>query len=160
MHSTAVAVSSSHSTDETIVAESDVEMDTATSDHIASAARSEAATRYEEKEELLKNHEDGTSDKMNISSFKVEEGGLIERKHKGDESITSENQNSDIIYSQDLIVRNAVSSSLNHSLKKNIVNFKCFRKVIDPHVMFYFIMCISWFLMDAVVIYYVSSQGC
>ncbi|KAJ8625237.1 hypothetical protein MRB53_033767 [Persea americana] len=132
MESPSIAVSSSHSTDETIVADSDVEMDTATSDHIASGARSEAATRYEEKEVLLKNHEDGTSDKMNISSFKVEEGGLIERKHKGDESITSENQNSDIIYSQDLIVRNAVSSSLNHSLKKNIVNFKCFRKRETP----------------------------
>ncbi|XXG86742.1 hypothetical protein AAC387_Pa11g1575 [Persea americana] len=132
MESPSIAVSSSHSTDETIVADSDLEMDTATSDHIASSARSEAATRYEEKEVLLKNHEDGTSDKMNISSFKVEEGGLLERKHKGDESITSENQNSDIIYSQDLIVRNAVSSSLNHSLKKNIVNFKCFRKRETP----------------------------
>lgn len=133
MYSTAVVVSSSHSTDETIVADSDVEMDTATSDHIASAVGSEAAIKYEEREELLKNHDDGTSEKMRISSFNVEEGGTIERKHKDNESITSENQNSDIIYSQDLIVRNTVSSSLTYSPKKKIVNFKCFRKVLESY---------------------------
>ncbi|KAF8398694.1 hypothetical protein HHK36_014551 [Tetracentron sinense] len=74
-----VLVASSCSTDETIVADSDVEVDTAT--------------------------------------------------YKIDESETSELQNSVIIYSQDLIVRDTnVPASVHSTINSGVVNFKCFRK--------------------------------
>lgn len=133
MEMPSVVLSLSHSTDETIVADSDVEMDTAASNFVTAAARSEAAVKSEEEETLVKTHDDVTPEKMKTCGSKVEEGGIIQRRDKANESLTSENQNSDVIYSQDLIVRDVAKSSLVRSTSKNkLTNFKCFRKRDTP----------------------------
>ncbi|XP_058090282.1 nibrin homolog isoform X1 [Magnolia sinica] len=130
VESPSIAVSS-QSTDETIVADSDAETDTVTSDHAAAVARSEAV-KYEEKKEMSEDQADVVSEKK-LSGFMVEDGGIKERKNKGDESETTGHQNSDIIYSQDLIVKDLIMSAEAQSIaNKTMVNFKCFRKRETP----------------------------
>ncbi|KAF6153335.1 hypothetical protein GIB67_003525 [Kingdonia uniflora] len=119
-----ILVTSSCSTDETIVADSDVEMDTAATDHVAAHAGTEEAIKPEEKMDKSGVHEKVVVDIIQNSSFV--DGFTIERRDKGDES---DNLNSNIIYSQDLIVRyNNTSPSVHSTRAHGVVNFKCFRK--------------------------------
>lgn len=170
----AFIISSSHSTDETIVADSDVEIDTATSDRAVaivklhdvlgdkhdeivkeSEDREDASNYegtqknvnhsfYEHKEENKKVSEDGEAakdqkdrnhfsnypvrspDRSNASGSKFE--NVMKRVDKGDDSVADRHENSDIIYNQDLIVKNIGTPLLVRSTTKKVVNFKCFRK--------------------------------
>ncbi|XP_010249688.1 PREDICTED: nijmegen breakage syndrome 1 protein isoform X2 [Nelumbo nucifera] len=123
-------VSSSCSTDETIVADSDVEVDTSASDHVTEATQSEEAIRHEVKGKISVDHAYTASQKVQSSSFRTEGGGIIITKSdKLIESETSENQNSDVIFSQDLVVIDAKApASVSSMTKTVVVNFKCFRK--------------------------------
>ncbi|XP_042507822.1 nijmegen breakage syndrome 1 protein isoform X2 [Macadamia integrifolia] len=136
-------ISSSCSTDETIVADSEVEMDTAASDCVAETVQSEAAIKPEDEEErsedkhnksevkgeILGRHAGAESECIPIPSFNYEDKGVITRRDKVDESETFGNQHSDIIYSQDLIVKDTQMAASIYSITNNrVVNFKRFRK--------------------------------
>nr|XP_010918402.1 nijmegen breakage syndrome 1 protein isoform X2 [Elaeis guineensis] len=171
-----VIISSSHSTDETMVADSDVEIDTATSDRAAAIANLPDALRCEhdeivkesENREDVRNFEDTpknvnyslyeheeknptvsedgeetrdrddrnnctkysvlSPDKSNISGPKFENVGVMKRVDKSEEAVADRHENSDIIYSQDLIVKNIGTLIPVRSTTKKVVNFKCFRK--------------------------------
>ncbi|URE07232.1 FHA [Musa troglodytarum] len=137
-------VSSSHSTDETIVAASDVEMDTATSDHADATAKPQLAINSEYEDVVKRRLEDGKGARRcenrendigssaiasygKVSDSRNEDVGLITRTEKGDESV-DRHENSDIIYSQDLIVRNISTTYSQRSTTDEVFNFKCFRK--------------------------------
>ncbi|XP_064965488.1 nibrin homolog isoform X1 [Musa acuminata AAA Group] len=138
-------VSSSHSTDETIVAASDVEMDTATSDHADATSKPQLAINSEYEDVVKRRLEDGKGagrceNRENdigssaiasygkVSDSRNEDVGLITRTEKGDESVVDRHENSDIIYSQDLIVRNISTTYSQRSTTDEVFNFKCFRK--------------------------------
>nr|CAD1836228.1 unnamed protein product [Ananas comosus var. bracteatus] len=138
----AFIVSSSHSTDETVVADSDVEIDTATSDQAAVAVKSqnEIKPKCDEKcsKEILKDEGDATKlegeNNANLSadSDKVlkprdEDARIMERRDKGDDSIADRHENCDILFSQDLIVRTIQMPAPVRSTETE-VNFKRFRK--------------------------------
>ncbi|MCL7042809.1 hypothetical protein MKW94_027966 [Papaver nudicaule] len=139
-----ILVSSSCSTDETIVADSDVEMDTATTNVVTANAHSETLKKEDEAAINVDNSNDPTySDdavppvshansptaKFQNRSSKVEDGMMIEKMDKDDEYDTSVVQNSDIIYTQDLIVRdtNPPASFVSTTIS-GVVNFKRFRR--------------------------------
>ncbi|XP_077220610.1 nijmegen breakage syndrome 1 [Tasmannia lanceolata] len=125
MESPSIHISSSQSTtDETIVADSEVEMDTAISSRVA---RSEETTNYVEKKEMPSDRVDITTDNR-LSSFQIEDGCIVERRDKCDKSDTSGHQNSDIIYSQMIVRDTATLSLVQFTSKENVVNFKRFRK--------------------------------
>ncbi|RRT85967.1 hypothetical protein B296_00001533, partial [Ensete ventricosum] len=138
-------VSSSHSTDETIVAASDVEIDTAASDHSDATLKPQVAMNSEYEDVIKRRSEDGKGagrcenrendiDSSAIASYgkvsgsRNEDVGLIKRTEKGDESAVDRHENSDIIYSQDLIVRNISTTYSQRSTTGEVFNFKCFRK--------------------------------
>ncbi|KAK4409443.1 Nijmegen breakage syndrome 1 protein [Sesamum angolense] len=178
-----VLVTSSCSTDETVVADSDVEMETATSIpasgpvskietsedeclrkitvHEAECAKYdciaenvvhiEESTKHDNEEnaaafktiahEFLPPNRDtlkpdspyqtaGKSDGINITSSRDRNEGNMTRKDKGH---ASESENLDIIYSQDLIVREPnLPQSDRSSLNGEAINFKRFRKTSAP----------------------------
>ncbi|KAL2247396.1 UNVERIFIED_CONTAM: Nijmegen breakage syndrome 1 protein [Sesamum indicum] len=175
-----VLVTSSCSTDETVVADSDVEMGTATSIpasgpsedeclrkitvHKAECAKYdcvaenvvhiEESTKHDNKEsaaafktiaherqEFLPSNRDtlkpdspyqtaSKSDGINITSLRDRNEGNVTRKDKGH---ASESENLDIIYSQDLIVREPnLPQSGPSSLNGAAINFKRFRKTSAP----------------------------
>ncbi|KAK1261381.1 hypothetical protein QJS04_geneDACA019507 [Acorus gramineus] len=108
-----IVVSSSYSTDGTIVADSDVEVDTPISVHNVVTVKTESSIVEEQKI---------------ISSFKTEHG-VIQRRDKDRDSEALEHQNPDIIYSQDLIVRSTdLPTPIASTLNNGVVNFKCFKK--------------------------------
>ncbi|WOL16873.1 nijmegen breakage syndrome 1 protein isoform X1 [Canna indica] len=135
-------VSSSHSTDETIVAASDIEMDTATSDHANDTSQPQVAmNKYEglfsqRSEVKVAVSCDGKENNDSCSTIptyqksldSMNEDGVIKRTAKIEESIVDRHENSDILYSQGLIVRNIMTASPLRSSTKEVVNFKCFRK--------------------------------
>ncbi|KAM7515945.1 hypothetical protein LguiA_005528 [Lonicera macranthoides] len=152
-----VVVSSSCSTDETVVADSDVEMETAASVCKSSAAHEIESNEHEMKEEtsvhtLQSVEHTGTGEmpfhtiesleyqrKRDISSdcavdksksdHVLRDGSesMIGRVHKVEDS---ESENVDIIFSQDLIVRDTyVPASVNSSINGAVINFKRFRKM-------------------------------
>ncbi|KAJ4972710.1 hypothetical protein NE237_005884 [Protea cynaroides] len=138
-----IVVSSSCSTDETIVADSDVEVDTAASNCVAEAVQSEVALKPEDREEISEDkdnksevkgeipggHADAEPEIMPIPSFNYKDRAIITRMDKIDESEKYENQHSDIIYSQDLIVKDIQMAASIYSITNNReVNFKRFRK--------------------------------
>lgn len=154
--SSAVVISSSCSTDETVVADSDVEAETATSvdisvdikpvettkhetDHAAtrlgsdnvtcSSGRDYDTTAHKENEvEKLEsvNADIGSSDQDNI---------ITARRDHVDEP---ESGNPDIIYSQTLIVRDTNLPASDYSSTDNgVPNFKCFKKVNGLHLYLY-----------------------
>ncbi|XP_073002230.1 nibrin homolog [Typha latifolia] len=136
-------VSSSHSTDETIVADSDVEIDTATSDRVIAGPpqhdikyededKNDERWKYKEDATSLEDRENnvnlsGESDKEKVFQPKDKDAQVIERKDKIDDSIADRHENSEIIFSQDLIVRSMKTPAPVRSDTKE-VNFKCFRK--------------------------------
>ena len=148
-------VSSSHSTDETIVADSDVEIDTATSNIVAAnktsnvvadTAKSQDAIKYEDQEakkpedikDPTKHQESNKStDYLNTSSDKIKAScpednvvASMRKLDKGNEPFADQHENSDIIFSQDLIVRDIITPVPVQSTSNNVANFKCFRKVL------------------------------
>lgn len=167
----AVIVSSSCSTDETIVADSDAEAETATSFSaretscrgddikcekaetslgVAHARFSNTkldrketsfdvvSTRLKEKGDIK--NENRESDLYKASSRMDEEGGAGMRVKKKEEVDDYESGNSDVIYSQDLIVRDIDSSAgTNAASNRGPANFKRFRKVwfLIPYSMLY-----------------------
>ncbi|XP_068646097.1 nibrin homolog [Aristolochia californica] len=123
--SPSILVSSSNSTDETIVADSDVEVDTVTSNQVALASQSEGIKHGE----ISRDNVSMMPEKMNVSTVMMSNATVIERRIRDDEPETSEHQSSDVFYSPDLIVRDLVSLTVPQSEPKlKEVNFKCFRK--------------------------------
>ncbi|KAK1273872.1 hypothetical protein QJS04_geneDACA019195 [Acorus gramineus] len=123
-----IVVSSSYSTDGTIVADSDVEVDTPISVHNVVTVKTENSMKYENKEELHHETSSIVEEQKIISSFKTEHG-VIQRRDKDRDSEALEHQNPDIIYSQDLIVRSTdLPTPIASTLNNGVVNFKCFKK--------------------------------
>lgn len=138
-------VSSSHSTDETIVADSDVEMDSAMFNR--TATKSQDAIKIEDDDEEVKDSEDRQdtvdhqedrkstdylstlSNNMRSLSPKDQSASPMKKVEKDVESHADRHENSDIIFSQDLIVRDITTPIPPPSTPNNVVNFKRFRKV-------------------------------
>ncbi|XP_071913731.1 nibrin homolog isoform X4 [Coffea arabica] len=173
-----VLVTSSCSTDETVVAESDEEVETATAVHTSTAVYSVESSEHDSKEmtdlHMIEStqHDSGeetainviesteTDRKGNITlasvnaieheikeeipcnnvSIKWSEGasftGLRNRDGRTGSRLEkveeSECGNVDVIYSQDLIVRDSLSASVHSSTNDAVINFKCFRKRETP----------------------------
>ncbi|XP_059623310.1 nibrin homolog isoform X2 [Cornus florida] len=154
-----VVVSSSTSTDETVVADSDEEIETATSVHMSpnvhtsSTIHTFEGSKHESKGaeietaksvhtsptvhilEGIKHESKGVSS-MNHAAAGLETGHITCSRDRND-SITvkrdeideSESGNLDIIYSQDLIVRDTnLPATVYSSTNSGAPNFKCFRK--------------------------------
>lgn len=145
MEPLSVIVSSSCSTDDTIVADSDVEIDTAASDHVAFDSKSHDAFKHEYEDmeaQMVEGKEDFRSDQDSIKArdlpftssvmFKIskpeEDVGSLKKMEKGYDSLADRHENSDIIFSQCLIARNITISHTDQCTKIKHVNFKCFRK--------------------------------
>jgi nibrin len=157
-----VIVASSNSTDETIVADSDVEMETASSAPIVAASKSQHIEHNSDDKVEITNAtgEDAVSiggtnanvrktglEKVEVSKsmedgVKVIEQPMIHRFQARDENIRtikkvpkdenvdiSRDGTSDVIFSQDLVVKSFPSSTPDTSTETGGVNFKRFRKV-------------------------------
>lgn len=157
-----VIVTSSNSTDETIVADSDAEMETATSAPTVAASRSQHIEHNSDDKEEIKNAtgEDNAStggSKANVcqedlervevsksieDAVKVLEQPVTHRFQPRDENVRTINKvpkdenvdisrdgTSDVIFSQDLVVKNFPLSTPARSTQTGGVNFKRFRKV-------------------------------
>ncbi|GJN20914.1 hypothetical protein PR202_gb08351 [Eleusine coracana subsp. coracana] len=157
----AFIVTSSNSTDETIVADSDVEMETATSAPTAAASRSQHIEHKSGDRTEITNaaSEDAVNiggskdnvcqkdlEKVEVSNsleygVKVIEQPVIHRFQARDENIRTINKvpkdenvdisrdgTSDVIFSQDLVVKNFPLSAPGRSTQTTGVNFKRFRK--------------------------------
>ncbi|KAK7321448.1 hypothetical protein VNO77_32101 [Canavalia gladiata] len=161
LKSPCILVSSSCSTDETVVADSDTEVETATSAHSNEKFYNDNNVKYEKTEKLYdepstldkRKHErieassddvstrlhdikraktetslDGDSVRLDThaTSFKNDDGGIKIRKDKVDDY---ESGNSDVIYSQCLVVRDTNIRTVSRTAPNSSVpNFKCFRK--------------------------------
>ncbi|CAA6655737.1 unnamed protein product [Spirodela intermedia] len=120
------SVPSSHSTDETIVAESDLENDTATSDHVSAATKVENANKREDGG--MQGWQRDTSVRAEFTSTKVGDSRIINLS-KDDEPEPGNYEKSDVIYSQSLIVRDVVAPDyVGCAPEQKVINFKCFRK--------------------------------
>ncbi|XP_021892000.1 nijmegen breakage syndrome 1 protein isoform X2 [Carica papaya] len=164
-----VFISSSCSTDETVVAESDVEGETAASvpaTHVVASKDTPRsprkagsidpeASRSDDKTDMIIVRENTSGmvairDRVDESGYaKVDDsGGMVARRDRVDESgyakvddsggmvairakfDESEDGNLDIIYSQDLIVRDSkLTLTVSSMANKEVVNFKRFRKM-------------------------------
>lgn len=141
-----IVVSSSHSTDETIVADSDVEIDTATSNTVTTAAKfqdamkhenedqgskkpedTENATEHQEKRKSIDNL-DSSSNNTTIPCPRDDGVAPMKKLDKGAEPLADRHENSDIIYTQNLIVKDITIPVPARSTTKNTANFKRFRK--------------------------------
>lgn len=140
-----ILVSSSCSTDETVVADSDVEVETATSIHAnatvctdepvkvlskaetsMATARTEEAIKFVNKAETSMDHAAIRSEDTGVMNYRDSSCGMTVRRDKVDES---ECGNADVIYSQNLVVRDMdITSSVNTASNNRVPNFKCFRK--------------------------------
>ncbi|TKY56635.1 Nijmegen breakage syndrome 1 protein [Spatholobus suberectus] len=159
LKSPCILVSSSCSTDETVVADSETEVETATSAHSNEAFSSGNNVKYEKTEELYddsdtldkRKHErieasseyvstrlhdikraktetslDGASVRSHATGFRNDNDGIKVKKGKVDDY---ESGNSDIVYSQYLVVRDTnICPSISTAPNSNVPNFKRFRK--------------------------------
>ncbi|PKA48083.1 hypothetical protein AXF42_Ash015846 [Apostasia shenzhenica] len=140
-----ILISSSHSTDETIVADSDVEIDTAASTHSVNNVESEIPQeicgrgnnheKHGGEEDITKNTDASeivncsiSLDKNNVSFTAKDVSSIINKLNKDGDSFSDRHENSDIIYSQELVVRNTTLPTAMRSGRESCVNFKCFRK--------------------------------
>ncbi|XP_078162236.1 nijmegen breakage syndrome 1 [Carex rostrata] len=126
-------VTSSHSTDETIVAESDLEIDTATS--VQPNEMKSKATEDPGNFDLREQTADAVApivvlDKTINEELKPKEDGVraMEGINKGDKSVVDRDEHSDIIFSQDLIVTRNNQMLPPAANNPTVVNFKRFRK--------------------------------
>ncbi|KAL3527368.1 hypothetical protein ACH5RR_012024 [Cinchona calisaya] len=172
-----VLVTSSCSTDETVVADSDAEMETATSVHASTAVYSLDSSEHDNKRTAVVHMIDSIEhDSIEETAFHVIESTETDRKADNNlcvspnereikEEIPCKNAsvnsseggsftglrdrdsrtgsrlekveepecaNVDVIYSQDLIVRDTVSASIRSSPNNEVLNFKRFRKMGTP----------------------------
>ncbi|CAI0463018.1 unnamed protein product [Linum tenue] len=131
IHFIAVHVSLSSTTDETIVADSDTEVEAEMATSVppdANILSSKVASESENKEALAL---------FNCTAKRLEETYTVRSARHDDASMTTkiekvdcDDGNSDIIYSQVLIVRGSNLSAAEASSAKGseVPNFKCFRK--------------------------------
>ncbi|KAJ4838553.1 hypothetical protein Tsubulata_024637 [Turnera subulata] len=119
-------VSSSCSTDETIVADSDEEAQTATSVHANIDSYKNEAPEYVVKPEISVISLSSRLEDSHAVSSTVHNDGMTKRREKFDESASG---NSDIFYTQDLIVRDLkLPSIINSTPSSGVLNFKRFKK--------------------------------
>ncbi|XP_052190209.1 nibrin homolog [Diospyros lotus] len=125
-----VVVSSSCSTDETVVADSDVEAENAISVDMSTAVNIKESTKNESKEEFFTINAAARLQSDIIAFSSGRDNTITERRDQAD---APESGNPDIIYSQNLIVRDTNFPASAHSLTDNEVpNFKCFKKSRMP----------------------------
>lgn len=129
--SPSIHVSSSCSTDETVVADSDVEEETATSVRTTRTVNTEAATKYESKVEISVDHVVNMRlDNSLVRRFKDEKDDTMMTIDKADDS---RSENPDVIYSQNLIMRDTnPPTKVSSTTYNEVLNFKRFRK-LDTH---------------------------
>ncbi|CBI24024.3 hypothetical protein VitviT2T_005056 [Vitis vinifera] len=108
-----------------VVADSDAEVETATSIHTNAAVRTAEDIKYDSKGEISIGQAANASETGHMTHFRQRNDGVTTRRDKVDES---ESGNPDVLYSQDLIVRDINLLTSFSSTKNRIVNFKCFRK--------------------------------
>ncbi|CAK7337349.1 unnamed protein product [Dovyalis caffra] len=123
--SPSVLVSSSCSTDETVVADSDAEEETATSLHFTADISKEEAPEYVNKLEMpMQPHPISKNRHAVSSTYSI--GGMTAKRETVNEA---ESGNSDIIYSQDLIIRDLnLPAKISSTANDGVLNFKRFRK--------------------------------
>lgn len=136
-----------------MVADSDVEVETATSIHAnatvctdepvkvlskaetsMATARTEEAIKFVNKAETSMDHAAIRSEDTGVMNYRDSSCGMTVRRDKVDES---ECGNADVIYSQNLVVRDMdITSSVNTATNNRVPNFKCFRKVTTSVFLF------------------------
>lgn len=119
----AVVVSSSCSTDETIVADSEAEDETATSVRETAAAHSREVVETVNK---MKAKEDCDAPNY-VATFRPSRGSVPLKREADTES---ESGNLDVVCSQHLIVRDTSTRTASSTANNEAVNFKRFRKVM------------------------------
>jgi hypothetical protein len=124
----AVLVSSSCSTDETVVADSEAEVETPTSEHFTADISNEEAPKYVNKLEMsIDPHLRSENNHVVSSTYSI--GNMTGKRETVDEA---ESGNSDIIYSQDLIIRDLnLPAQISSTPNNEVLNFKRFRKVLE-----------------------------
>lgn len=127
-------VTSSHSTDETIVADSDEEIDTAMSvqPNEGTSKATEDAGNFdikEQKADVVASLVVLDSTMNDDPNMKEESVRGMERINKGDKSVVDRDEHSDIVFSQDLIVRRNCQMPPPAASDPTVVNFKRFRRV-------------------------------
>lgn len=123
-----VLVSSSCSTDETIVADSEAEVETATSIHATTNISSEETPKNVNNPEISMVNPPTRSGHSHVVNFTDNNGGMTARREKVDEP---ESGNPDIIYSQDLIIRELnLPATISSTANDGVLNFKLFKKVM------------------------------
>ncbi|XP_062150431.1 nibrin homolog isoform X2 [Alnus glutinosa] len=144
-----VLVSSSCSTDETVVADSDVEVETATSIHANATVCTDVAVKFLSKAETsmttVHTEEDikfvnKTETSMDHVAIRSEDSGVMNYRDisygmtvRRDEVDESECGNADVIYSQNLVVRDVdTTSGVSTATNNRVPNFKLFRKANTP----------------------------
>ncbi|KAG6656214.1 nijmegen breakage syndrome 1 protein isoform X1 [Carya illinoinensis] len=121
-----ILVSSSCSTEETVVADSDVEEETATSIHANATVCDDEAIKFVSKAETSMDHAAAKSEDAHVMSGIDGSYGMTVGRDKVDET---ECGNADIIYSQDLVVQYMDLPSRANTIANNgVLNFKHFRK--------------------------------
>ncbi|KAF5747451.1 putative Nibrin [Tripterygium wilfordii] len=124
--SPSLVVLSSCSTDETVVADSDAEVETLTSPLAPANGRKEESPKDVSRVEISMDHATAKLEDIHAISSVDNSGGMIARNEKVDESGSS-----DVIYSQDLVVRdlNPAVSITSCMPDSGALNFKKFKKV-------------------------------
>ncbi|XP_034679811.1 nijmegen breakage syndrome 1 protein-like [Vitis riparia] len=108
-----------------IVADSDAEVETAASIHANAAPCTKETIKYDSKGEISIGQATNASETGHMTHFRQMNDGVTTRRDKVDEF---ESGNPDVLYSQDLIVRDINLLTSFSSTKNRIINFKCFRK--------------------------------
>ncbi|KAF9668401.1 hypothetical protein SADUNF_Sadunf15G0124900 [Salix dunnii] len=118
-------VSSSCSTDETVVADSEAEVETPISERFTADISNEEAPKYVNKLETSI-HPHLRSENNHVVSSTYSIGNVTTKQEMVDEA---ESRNSDIIYSQDLIIRDLnLPAQISSPPNNGFLNFKRFRK--------------------------------
>lgn len=164
-----MVITSSCSTDETVVADSDTEIETATSVHASVTLDTMKSAEHESKEKtefctLSSDDQDGkehitvtkiespdNESKGDISTYlavekskRIGQAPCVKDIHhskmaRGHDVEESDSKNSDIIYSQDLIIRHTnLPTEAHSSMNSKVLNFKRFRKVNEFCCLFSF----------------------
>ncbi|GAV61712.1 FHA domain-containing protein [Cephalotus follicularis] len=121
-----VVVPSSCSTDETVVADSDAEQETATSRHAPAPVCNEESSKCDRKVNESVDHVANIPEGRHVTRLGDDNRCITARRDKFDESETG---NIDIIYSQDLMVRHLnIPANISSAAKNEVLNFKRFRK--------------------------------
>lgn len=122
-----------------MVADSDIEAETATSVRVTSTDTKDSS-KFLLKEETSINLVETKPVASPTTSFRERSDTITAGRAKAEES----ENNSDIIYSQDLIIRNYnLPASIYPMAKNGAVNFKRFRKVLTLELFIYLLNLIS-----------------